>query len=78
MSEIGCFCLSRLVRWDMRTPEGIAQTMSSPSVLTYQPGRLHNYDTKQAFRCIATSGKTLAEQGVLPLLFASRAEAVLR
>ena len=44
----------RLVRWDMRAPEGVVQEMSSPSVVQWAGG--HDYKTNVAFNCMATSG----------------------
>ena len=49
----GCVC--RLVRWDMRAPEGVVQEMSSPSIVQWAGG--HDYKTNVAFNCMATSGK---------------------
>lgn len=46
--------LCRLVRWDMRAPEGVVQEMSSPSVVQWAGG--HDYKTNVAFNCMATSG----------------------
>ena len=45
----------RLVRWDMRAPEGVVQEMSSPSVVQWAGG--HDYKTNVAFNCMATSGQ---------------------
>ena len=52
LSDLLFWC--RLVRWDMRAPEGVVQEMSSPSVVQWAGG--HDYKTNVAFNCMATSG----------------------
>ena len=43
-----------LARWDMRTPEGVVQDMTSPSVVRWDAGNI--YTKSPQFNCMATSG----------------------
>ncbi|KAK9818259.1 hypothetical protein WJX72_009697 [[Myrmecia] bisecta] len=45
---------NRLVRWDMRTEQGIVSGLESPSVVNWAGGK--DYATKTNFNCMATSG----------------------
>lgn len=46
---------ARLARWDMRTPEGVVQSMTSPSIVRWDDGKI--YPKTPQFNCMATSGR---------------------
>ena len=61
--------LFRLVRWDMRAPEGVVhcttlcQSMSGPSVLEYSQAHAYGQKAAEVFSCIATSGAASGYRG---------------